>query len=70
MYLDHHFRIDLIIGCMYALVAFIVVSPYMRRCELRFIDAKRRGDEVKGTTMGMRVFVGFGKVRDFFDPSQ
>lgn len=68
MYLDHHFRVDLLIGWLYSLSAFACVYPLIRRADNRFLEARRVGDEVKGTTMGMRVFAGFRRLEKLFDP--
>ncbi|ODV74463.1 inositolphosphotransferase CYBJADRAFT_73751 [Cyberlindnera jadinii NRRL Y-1542] len=68
MYLDHHFRIDLLIGCCYALISFGAIWPYIRHQELKFLKARRENDFTHGTTMGMRVFRGFDRIQRFFDP--
>jgi hypothetical protein len=68
IYLDHHFRFDLIVGCFYALIAFAAVWPYMRKKEFEFYQARKEGDTIRGSTMGMRAFEGFDKIQRFFDP--
>jgi len=68
IYLDHHFKIDLIAGCVYALISFSLTWPFMRTKEKDFIKARLNSDFPKGTTMGMRVFDKVPKLQKFFDP--
>lgn len=68
IYLDHHFRIDLIAGATYALISFSLMYPYIRKKEHEFLSARLRGDFTRGSTMGMRVFRGFKRAEKFFDP--
>lgn len=68
IYLDHHFKIDLIAGCAYALISFAIVYPFLRKKEHDFIKARLNSDFAKGSTMGMRVFDKIPKLQRFFDP--
>ncbi|CCH41606.1 Inositolphosphotransferase 1 [Wickerhamomyces ciferrii] len=68
IYLDHHFKIDLIAGWGYALISFAIVYPYLRKKELEFIQNRLNLNFKKGSTMGMRVFDRNSKIQKFFDP--
>jgi hypothetical protein len=68
IHLDHHFRLDLIGGVLYALVAFALVYPFILRVEKSFMSARLLGDFKKGSSMGMRVFKKNKRVQKFFDP--
>ncbi|CDK29370.1 unnamed protein product [Kuraishia capsulata CBS 1993] len=67
MYLDHHWRLDLVIGLLYAVTVFTVVQPKLKRKEREFVVARSRGNFGSGSTMGMRVFRNTF-AQDFFDP--
>ncbi|SGZ48184.1 CIC11C00000005133 [Sungouiella intermedia] len=68
IYLDHHWRLDLIAGMLYALALFTVFFRWrMHRVDEDFINARLRYDFVNGSTMGMRVFRNT-KLQNFFDP--
>ncbi|ODQ82024.1 hypothetical protein BABINDRAFT_160234 [Babjeviella inositovora NRRL Y-12698] len=67
IYLDHHWRIDLLFGLLYAIVSFSVFKPRLARKQAEFVEARREGDERKGYTMGMRVFKNT-KLQNWFDP--
>lgn len=56
MYLDHHYRLDLLGGAIYALVAFCIVFPKIKKHEREFQDEDE--DDDKTTTGGMRLFQG------------
>lgn len=62
MYLDHHYRVDLLGGSVYAVVAFYIMLPKLQRAEARY----EQGRGVV-TTGGMRLFEGTW-FADFFDP--
>ncbi|VEU22719.1 DEKNAAC103776 [Brettanomyces naardenensis] len=76
MYLDHHFRFDLLAGMFYAMLSYLVVTWYILQpkiakwCKVRLEidgDEEEVVDGEDGKTMGMRVFEdkGWGW---FFDP--
>lgn len=68
IYLDHHWRLDLIAGLAYALVLFtLVMKLRMGRVDEDFVSARLRYDFHRGSTMGMRVFRNT-KLQNFFDP--
>lgn len=68
IYLDHHWRLDLIAGLIYALVLFTVFFRWrMHRVDEDFVNARLRFDFTNGSTMGMRVFRKT-KLQNFFDP--
>lgn len=68
IYLDHHWRLDLIAGLIYALALFTFFMCWrMHRVDEEFINARLRYDFAKGSTMGMRVFRNT-KWQNFFDP--
>lgn len=57
IYLDHHWRLDLFVGLMYAIVAFYAVHELgMPLVNRRFAHARLRFHFGDGLTMGMRVF--------------
>uniref|UniRef100_A0A060TI69 ARAD1D36542p n=1 Tax=Blastobotrys adeninivorans TaxID=409370 RepID=A0A060TI69_BLAAD len=60
MYLDHHYRLDLLGGAIYAVTAFYIFLPKLQRAEARF-------EEGGVTTAGMRLFEGTW-FADFFNP--
>lgn len=71
MYLDHHWRIDLLIGMFYALLTYTLFL-FSNRYGLQsvvddFLEARRTHDFARGSTMGMRVF-RHTRIRDWFDP--
>ncbi|KAF3987965.1 hypothetical protein FT663_03506 [Candidozyma haemuli var. vulneris] len=68
IYLDHHWRLDLLVGLMYAIVSYTIFSKWlMPRVDHEFAQARLRYDFSKGSTMGMRVFRNT-KIQNFFDP--
>lgn len=68
IYLDHHWRIDLLIGLFYAIVSFTLwYRLRMQRYSEEFVKARLRYDFARGSTMGMRVFRNT-KLQNFFDP--
>lgn len=68
IYLDHHWRLDLFAGLIYATVLFTVFYRWrMGRVDEEFAKARLRYDFVHGSTMGMRVFRNT-KLQNFFDP--
>ena len=72
MYLDHHYRFDLFIGMLYALLWHIVVNSLILqpRVLAPWVNV-RLGEEPdsknEGRTMGMRVFANT-RLEWFFDP--
>lgn len=66
IYLDHHWRLDLIVGMMYAVVSFTLFRGRMAQAEAAFADARSRYDFAAGSTMGMRVFRNT-RWQNFFD---
>ncbi|GMF07928.1 unnamed protein product [Ambrosiozyma monospora] len=67
MYLDHHWRLDLLVGMLYAIVSFTVFKRFMIRAEEKAVRARLQGNFKDSSTMGMRVFRGHWIAR-FFDP--
>lgn len=68
IYLDHHWRIDLFIGLLYAIASYTIFSKsLMPRVDNEFAQARLHYDFNKGSTMGMRVFRNT-KLQNFFDP--
>lgn len=70
IYLDHHWRLDLIAGLLYAITSFTLLYVWkggFRRVDRNFVDARLRYDFRNGSTMGMRVFRNT-KLQNFFDP--
>lgn len=71
IYLDHHWRLDLIVGLGYSLFWFTLMSWMksfgLKRVDEDFIKLRLRFDFKNGSTMGMRVFRNT-KLQKFFDP--
>lgn len=68
IYLDHHWRIDLLIGMFYAITSFTFWYRFrLARYTEDFIKARLRYDFSQGSTMGMRVFRNT-RLQNFFDP--
>lgn len=70
IYLDHHWRVDLIVGMFYSLVSITILRTWskgFRKVDKDFIDARLRFDFLRGSTMGMRVFRNT-RLQPFFDP--
>ncbi|RLV90615.1 Inositolphosphotransferase 1 [Spathaspora sp. JA1] len=70
IYLEHHWRIDLFIGLIYALFWFTIVRNIrfgLSRVDENFIKSRLKFDFEKGSTMGMRVFRNT-RLQRFFDP--
>lgn len=68
IYLDHHWRIDLFVGLLYAIASYTVFYKWlMPRVDLEFAQARLHYDFNRGSTMGMRVFRNT-KFQNFFDP--
>lgn len=72
MYLDHHYRFDLFIGVLYAMVSFIIINWFVLQPKvLKSWIHLRLGNKVdtrnEARTFGMRVFCGT-KMEWFFDP--
>ncbi|EGW35137.1 uncharacterized protein SPAPADRAFT_58326 [Spathaspora passalidarum NRRL Y-27907] len=70
IYLDHHWRVDLLIGLSYALFWFTIVKNVrfgLNRVDEQFIKSRLRFDFAHGSTMGMRVFRNT-RLQKFFDP--
>ncbi|AET40293.1 inositolphosphotransferase Ecym_5553 [Eremothecium cymbalariae DBVPG len=71
IYLDHHFRFDLFVGALYAIVSFVIINTFFLQpkvlknwVEIRLSDNKLNP---AGKTMGMRVFQGT-RFEWLFDP--
>ncbi|KAG7819088.1 hypothetical protein KL928_002956 [Ogataea angusta] len=67
MYLDHHWRLDLIIGLAYAIISFTIYKRRLEIVEHNFVKARLRGDFEGGSSYGMRVFRNHWLKR-LFDP--
>ncbi|RLV95624.1 Inositolphosphotransferase 1 [Spathaspora sp. JA1] len=70
IYLEHHWRIDLFIGLIYALFWFTIVrniSFGLSRVDENFIKSRLKFNFEKGSTMGMRVFRNT-RLQRSFDP--
>lgn len=68
IYLDHHWRVDLLIGMLYAILFYTIMMRFgFKRVNERFVKARLRRDWPRGSTMGMRVFRGTF-LEWFFDP--
>lgn len=67
IYLDHHFKIDLFAGAMYALLSFAIFYPFVRRKEIDCINYRLSGNFNKSSSMGMRVFRNT-RLERWFDP--
>lgn len=72
IYLDHHWRIDLLAGVFYSIFVFTLIK-YWKNHGLLAIDkkfkiARFRLDFVNGSTFGMRLFKNT-KFSKFFDPA-
>lgn len=70
IYLDHHWRLDLIVGMFYSLVAITILRTWSKgfnKVDKDFLDARLRFDFIRGSTMGMRVFRNT-RLQSFFDP--
>ncbi|QPG74651.1 hypothetical protein FOA43_001983 [Brettanomyces nanus] len=72
MYLDHHFRFDLFVGMLYAMVSYCIVDWLILQprvmfnwCQIRLKNVDDKNNEAK--TMGMRVFEN-QSFKWFFDP--
>lgn len=74
IYLDHHWRLDLLVGMLYSIIVFTILKRGIFGTSLkistkdeRFYNARLNYDFKKGSTMGMRVFRNT-KLQNFFDP--
>lgn len=70
IYLDHHWRLDLLIGMFYSIISFTILKLWSKGLSMideDFIKARRRFDFKNSSTMGMRVFKDT-KLQGFFDP--
>ncbi|RLV93558.1 Inositolphosphotransferase 1 [Spathaspora sp. JA1] len=70
IYLDHHWRLDLLVGLMYSVFWFTIVKHVsfgLNRVDEEFIKSRLRFNFEKGSTMGMRVFRNT-RLQKFFDP--
>lgn len=71
MYLDHHWRIDLLVGCYYALISFTVFNVWkFNNLEFNAIFKRIYGENEKlGWSFGMRFFDGYcNSLKNWFDP--
>ncbi|RCK56602.1 Inositolphosphotransferase 1 [Candida viswanathii] len=68
IYLDHHWRLDLICGMFYSIVWFTVIYKLrIVKSDAKFVKLRLCYDFSSGSTMGMRVFRNT-KLQKFFDP--
>ncbi|ODV77559.1 PAP2-domain-containing protein [Suhomyces tanzawaensis NRRL Y-17324] len=70
IYLDHHWRLDLIAGMFYSITSFTILWCWkggFQRVDHDFVVARLSYNFAKGSTMGMRVFRGTSWQK-FFDP--
>ena len=68
IYLDHHWRLDLICGMFYSIIWFTIIYKLrIIKSDTRFIKLRLCYDFNNGSTMGMRVFRNT-KLQNFFDP--
>ncbi|GMM34148.1 inositolphosphotransferase [Saccharomycopsis crataegensis] len=68
IYLDHHFRLDLLCGLIYAYVSFIIFQKTkLPAVYERFYNGYWFDQSLAGTNMGMRVFNNT-PLKKFFDP--
>ena len=70
IYLDHHWRLDLIVGMLYSIASFSFLLFWSRGLsfvERNFILARKRCDFKNGSTAGMRIFRNT-KLQTVFDP--
>lgn len=70
IYLDHHWRLDLVVGMLYAITSFTLLYCWPRgikKVDSDFMKARLRFDFKNGSTMGMRVFRNT-RLQNFFDP--
>ncbi|KAK6200101.1 uncharacterized protein RJT21DRAFT_130801 [Scheffersomyces amazonensis] len=67
IYLDHHWRLDLIVGMGYSIIVFTILQRWIKRCDERFMKNRLKGERVGSETMGMRVFKNTC-IEFFFDP--
>ncbi|ODV87969.1 hypothetical protein CANARDRAFT_26139 [[Candida] arabinofermentans NRRL YB-2248] len=68
MYLDHHWRLDLIIGLLYAVLSFGLFKKQLLKYEKNFVNGRLKGDFKTGSTLGMRIFKYHSTIQRFFDP--
>lgn len=70
VYSEHHWRIDLLVGMMYALGSFTFFHDYTKdfqKLDAKFLKARIRGDYRVGTTAGMRLIANT-RLLKWFDP--
>lgn len=68
IYLDHHWRLDLICGMMYSITWFTIIYKLrIIKSDAKFVKLRLSYDFNNGSTMGMRVFRNT-KLQSFFDP--
>ncbi|KAK6201304.1 uncharacterized protein RJT21DRAFT_1250 [Scheffersomyces amazonensis] len=67
IYLDHHWRLDLIVGMAYSIIVFTILLRWIKRYDERFIKKRLKGERLGSETMGMRVFKNTC-IEFFFDP--
>ncbi|EMG45598.1 IPT1 Inositolphosphotransferase 1 [Candida maltosa Xu316] len=68
IYLDHHWRLDLLAGLMYSIFWFTIINKLvMVKSNEKFINSRLCYDFKNGSTMGMRVFRNT-RIQWFFDP--
>ncbi|KAK6454469.1 Inositolphosphotransferase 1 [Scheffersomyces xylosifermentans] len=70
IYLDHHWRVDLFVGMLYAIASFTFLlfsSRGFAFVERKCIKTRAQSDFTGGSTAGMRLFRNT-KLQSFFDP--
>lgn len=70
LYLEHHYRLDLFVGLIYAICIYTFLIHWKRGFTIvdqGFIRARLKYDFAAGTTMGMRLFQNT-RFQKFFDP--
>lgn len=70
LYLDHHWRFDLLVGLVYSILVFTffrICRNGLGRVDENFIRARLRHDFKGSSTMGMRIFKNT-RFQNLFDP--
>ncbi|WLF77152.1 inositolphosphotransferase 1 [Lodderomyces elongisporus] len=69
IYLDHHWRLDLYVGMIYAIIWFTIIYTWrLKKVNQKFIQSRLQyAFSEGGSTMGMRVFRNTS-IQWFFDP--
>lgn len=70
LYLEHHYRLDLLIGLLYSICTYTFLIHWKKgfsKIDQDFIRARLKFDFIRGSTMGMRIFQNT-RFQKFFDP--